>query len=125
MNLYIVMENGLDFILNQIIANSIKYSSNREPMISIYSINTSNSVMLIIDDNGVGIVDKDINRVFEKGFTGENGRRFGKSTGMGLYICEKLCSKLGLKISIYSERSKGTKITLTFPLSGMTTFTDD
>ncbi|MDZ5254051.1 sensor histidine kinase [Clostridium sp. LIBA-8841] len=115
----------VEFILNQIIANSIKYSSNREPEISIYATKTSNSVMLTIEDNGVGIVDKDINRVFDKGFTGENGRRFSKSTGMGLYICKKLCSKLGLKISIDSEISKGTKVTLTFPLSGMTTFTEN
>ncbi len=49
-------------------------------MISIYSVKKANSVMLIIDDNGVGIIDKDINRVFEKGFTGENGRKFSKST---------------------------------------------
>ncbi len=94
-------------------------------MINIYSVKKTNSVMLIIDDNGVGIIDKDINRVFEKGFTGENGRRFSKSTGMGLYICEKLCSKLGLKITIDSEINKGTKVTLIFPLSAMATFTED
>ncbi len=115
----------IEFILNQIIANSIKYSSSSEPIISIYSVKTSNSVMLTIEDNGVGIVDKDINRVFEKGFTGENGRRFSKSTGMGLYICEKLCSKLGLKISIDSEISKGSKVTLIFPLLDMTIFKDN
>lgn len=113
------------FIINQIIGNSIKYSSNKEPMINISSVKKANSVMLIIEDNGVGIVDKDINRVFEKGFTGENGRRFSKSTGMGLYLCEKLCSKLGLKISIDSKINEGTKVTLIFPLSGMATFTDD
>ncbi|GAA0730266.1 sensor histidine kinase [Clostridium malenominatum] len=114
-----------EFIINQIIGNSIKYSSNKEPMINIYSVKKANLVMLIIDDNGVGIIDKDINRVFEKGFTGENGRRFSKSTGMGLYLCEKLCLKLGLKISIDSEVNKGTKVTLIFPLSSMATFTDD
>lgn len=81
--------------------------------------------MLFIEDNGVGIIEKDIDRVFEKGFTGENGRRFSKSTGMGLYLCEKLCLKLGLKISIDSEVNKGTKVTLIFPLSGMATFGDD
>ncbi len=114
-----------EFIINQIIGNSIKYSSNIEPMISIYSIKKANSVMLTIEDNGVGIIDKDINRVFEKGFTGENGRKFSKSTGMGLYLCEKLCSKLGLKITIDSEVNKGTKVTLIFPLSDMVNFTDD
>jgi len=114
-----------EFIINQIIGNSIKYSSNKEPMINISSVKRANSVMLIIEDNGVGIIDKDINRVFEKGFTGENGRRFSKSTGIGLYICEKLCSKLGLKITIDSEVNKGTKVTLLFPLSSMATFTDN
>ncbi|MBU3216115.1 sensor histidine kinase [Clostridium estertheticum] len=115
----------IEFIINQIIGNSIKYTSSKEPMISIYSIKKANSVMLTIEDNGVGIIDKDINRVFEKGFTGENGRKFSKSTGMGLYLCEKLCSKLGLKITIDSEENKGTKVTLIFPLSSMVNFTDD
>ncbi|MGH4121914.1 MAG: sensor histidine kinase [Clostridium sp.] len=114
-----------EFIINQIIGNSIKYSSSKEPMISIYSIKKANSVMLTIEDNGVGLLDKDINRVFEKGFTGENGRKFSKSTGMGLYLCEKLCAKLGLKITIDSEVNKGTKVALIFPLSGMVNFTDD
>ncbi|MBZ9607328.1 sensor histidine kinase [Clostridium estertheticum] len=114
-----------EFMINQIIGNSIKYSSSKEPMISIYSIKKANSVMLTIEDNGVGIIDKDINRVFEKGFTGENGRKFSKSTGMGLYLCEKLCSKLGLKITIDSEENKGTKVTLIFSLSSMVNFTDD
>lgn len=115
----------VEFIINQIIVNSIKYSNSKEPMISIYSTKKANSVMLTIEDNGAGIIDKDINRVFEKGFTGENGRKFSKSTGMGLYLCEKLCSKLGLKIIIVSEVNKGTKVTLIFPLSSMATFTDN
>jgi signal transduction histidine kinase len=123
----IVYSDGkwVEFIINQIIGNSIKYSSSKEPIISIYSIKKANSVMLTVEDNGVGIIDKDIARVFEKGFTGENGRKFSKSTGMGLYLCEKLCSKLGLKIIIDSEVNKGTKVTLIFPLSGMVNFTDD
>ncbi len=115
----------IEFIINQIIGNSIKYCSSKESIINISSVKKANSVMLTIEDNGVGIIDKDINRVFEKGFTGENGRRFSKSTGMGLYLCEKLCSKLGLKISLDSEVNKGTKVKLIFPLSGMTTFTND
>ncbi|MGN4422292.1 sensor histidine kinase [Bacillus cereus group sp. MYBK30-1] len=120
----IVYSDGkwVEFIINQIIGNSIKYSNNKEAMIRIYSIKKANSVILTIEDNGVGILPKDINRVFEKGFTGENGRRFSKSTGMGLYLCEKLCSKLGLKIGIESEVNKGTRVTLIFPLSGMVTF---
>lgn len=117
-------EKWVEFIINQIIGNSIKYSINKEAVISIYSVKKANSVMLIMEDNGVGIIDKDINRVFEKGFTGENGRRFSKSTGMGLYLCKKLCSKLGLKISISSEVNKGTKVKLNFPLSAMAAFTE-
>lgn len=119
----IVYSDGkwVEFIINQIIGNSIKYSNNKEQMIRIYSIKKTNSVILTIEDNGVGIVTKDINRVFEKGFTGENGRRFSKSTGMGLYLCGKLCSKLGLKIGIESEVNRGTSVTLIFPLSGMVT----
>ncbi|MGN5651265.1 sensor histidine kinase [Bacillus sp. Brlt_9] len=119
----IVYSDGkwVEFIMNQIIGNSIKYLNNKESMIRIYSIKKANSVMLTIEDNGVGIIPKDINRVFEKGFTGENGRKFSKSTGMGLYLCEKLCSKLGLKIGIESEVNKGTRVTLIFPLSGMVT----
>ncbi|MEK4468295.1 MULTISPECIES: sensor histidine kinase [Bacillus] len=112
----------VEFIVHQILGNSIKYSNNKEQMIRIYSIKKANSVILTIEDNGVGIITKDINRVFEKGFTGENGRRFSKSTGMGLYLCEKLCSKLGMKIGIESEVNKGTRVTLIFPLSGMVTF---
>jgi len=122
----IVYSDGkwVEFIINQVIGNSIKYSNNKDPMISIYSVKKANSVMLTIEDNGVGIIEKDINRVFEKGFTGENGRKFSKSTGMGLYLCEKLCLKLGLKISIDSEVNKGTKVTLMFPLSAMIAFSD-
>ncbi len=112
------------FIINQIIVNSIKYSNSKEPMVSIYSTKKANSVMLTIEDNGAGIIDKDINRVLKR-ITGENGRKFRKGTGMGLYLCEKLCSKLGLKITIDSEINKGTKVTLIFPLSSMITFTDD
>lgn len=117
----IVYSDGkwVEFIINQIIGNSIKYSINNNPLIKIYSVKKSNSVALIIEDNGIGIADQDINRVFEKGFTGENGRRIRQSTGMGLYLCKKLCSKLGLKISISSEINKGTKVTIIFPLSEM------
>ena len=75
----------------------------------------ANSVILIIEDNGVGIIERDLNRVFEKGFTGENGRKFGKSTGIGLYLCKKLCDKMGLGLNIESEENKGTKVTVILP----------
>lgn len=109
----------LEFILNQIIGNSIKYSRKQEPFISIYTEEYQNSISLIIEDNGVGISDKDVGRVFEKGFTGENGRLFGKSTGMGLYLCQNLCKKLAIGIYMESEQQKGTKVKLNFPMSNM------
>ena len=66
-------------------------------------------------DRGVGIPPQDQGRVFEKGFTGENGRAFARSTGMGLYLCATLCKKLGLGIRLESRVGEGTCVTLTFP----------
>lgn len=67
----------------------------------------------------MGISDKDVGKVFEKGFTGENGRLFGKSKGMGLYLCQNLCKKLAIGIYMESEQQKGTKVKLNFPMSNM------
>lgn len=105
----------LEFILNQIIGNAIKYSKEKESSIKVETKELSNSVVLIIEDTGVGIIDRDVNRVFEKGFTGENGRIFGKSTGMGLYLCKKLCDKLGLGLKLESKENKGTRVSVIFP----------
>ncbi|MGL4848536.1 MAG: sensor histidine kinase [Clostridium sp.] len=102
----------LEFILNQIVGNSLKYTKN-EGEILIEGIEKANSVELLIKDNGVGIKKEDLRKVFLKGYTGENGRIFGKSTGMGLYICKKLCEKLNIGIEISSEGS-GTSVKLTF-----------
>ncbi|GAA0181962.1 sensor histidine kinase [Clostridium sediminicola] len=107
----------VQFILNQIISNSIKYVKPDEGKITIDSTTNKNNIILSIVDNGVGISQKDITRVFEKGFTGEHGRKYNRSTGMGLYICKKLCDKLGLEINIASELGKGTKVNIIFPLS--------
>ena len=107
----------IEFILNQIVGNAIKYSKGEGDKIKIESKRLANSVVLTIEDNGVGIIERDLNRVFEKGFTGENGRKFGKSTGIGLYLCKKLCDKMGLGLNIESEENKGTKVTVIFPQS--------
>ncbi len=107
----------VQFILNQIITNSIKYIKSTEGNIRIYSTTNKNNVILTIQDNGIGISDKDLYRVFEKGFTGEHGRKYNTSTGMGLYLCKKLCDKLGLEINIKSELGVGTKVNIIFPLS--------
>ncbi|MEG0005045.1 MAG: sensor histidine kinase [Clostridium sp.] len=104
-----------EFILGQIIGNSINYLKGTNDKISIYARSLDNSVVLTIEDNGVGIIERDINRVFDKGFTGENGRLFGKSTGMGLYLAKKLCLRLGLNISLESTEGVGTKVYIVFP----------
>ncbi|CEI72233.1 sensor histidine kinase [Romboutsia hominis] len=109
-------EKWVEFILNQIINNAIKYSKESEGKVSINAVKNKNNIILSIKDNGVGINEKDIERVFEKGFTGENGRIFGKSTGIGLYLCKKLCDKLGLGINIVSKQQEGTEIRIIFPV---------
>ena len=71
---------------------------------------------MFIKDNGVGIRKGEITRVFEKGFTGENGRKSGqKATGIGLYLCKKLCDKLGLSLELNSEKDVGTEVKIVFP----------
>lgn len=113
-------EKWLEFIINQIIVNAIKYKKAVNPRISAYTNISSDRLILTIEDNGIGIVDKDVDRVFEKGFTGYNGRIYGKSTGIGLYLCKKLCLKLGLNITLTSEYGKVTKVNIIFPLGGLT-----
>jgi len=109
----------LEFILNQVIGNSIKYIKEKEGKVKVYSVKNENNIVLTVEDNGIGIIDKDINRVFEKGFTGENGRKFGKSTGIGLYLCKKLSDQLGLGLNLTSKIGEGTKVSIIFPLSNM------
>lgn len=105
----------LVFIINQILINSTKYK--REPVgkISIYTEAVKDGVKLYIEDNGIGIEKSEINRIFDKGFTGTNGRQNNKSTGIGLYLCKKLCTKLGIEIYAESEVNEYTKIILLFP----------
>ncbi len=107
----------IEFTLNQIIGNSIKYIKETGSKIKIYLKENSDQIILTIEDNGIGIPSKDVRRVFEKGFTGENGRKFTKSTGMGLYLCYKLCKKLGLGINLESEENVGTKVNMIFPIN--------
>ncbi len=107
-------EKWLEFIINQIVNNSIKYKKETDSFIKISAVDNKDSVLLTIYDNGIGIISSDLSRVFEKSFTGENGRIKTKSTGMGLYIVKKLCDKLGHSISIEAEWSQYTRITIGF-----------
>lgn len=104
----------LEFIINQVINNSIKYKKENESIIKIESSENKDKVTLEIYDNGIGIPEKDLKRVFDKSFTGTNGRDKVKSTGMGLYIVKKLCDKLGHNISIESKENEYTKVILEF-----------
>lgn len=115
-------EKWVEFIINQIIINAVKFSIPNEGKVSIYSKVNENNIILTIEDNGVGINEKDIDRVFEKGFTGENGRKFGKSTGIGSLLCKKLCDKLGIGISLNSKENIGTKVNIVFPQGKFTDF---
>ncbi len=109
----------LEFIINQIISNSIKYSKEKGCIIDInYKLNKNNTI-LTIKDNGIGINSSDINKVFDKGFTGSNGRSKYSSTGIGLYLCKKLCDKLGHNLFISSKLNKETIVTIVFPNSSL------
>jgi len=109
------------FIVNQIIQNSIKYKKpNVNLEIEIYAKKKKENSILFIKDNGIGIKEGELSRVFEKGFTGSNGRLLNKkSTGIGLYLCKNLCNKLGLGIDIKSEKDNYTEISIVFPENSM------
>lgn len=105
----------LEFMIGQIVSNSIKYADMEgQPYIKFYVEKEENDTVLYVEDNGIGIDEKDVPRVFEKTFTGENGRKGSVSTGMGLYICKKLCDKLGHKLDIESVRGEYTRLSVTF-----------
>lgn len=105
----------LEFITGQIIANSLKYiSPDRDPEISVYAERSDRKTRLVIRDNGIGISAADLPYIFDKSFTGENGRNGARSTGMGLYICRKLCEKLGHSIEAESVQNEYTQITISF-----------
>ena len=100
----------LSFAFEQILGNSVKYSSAGGEI----KIKTCEN-KLVIEDNGMGIKEEDLPRIFEKGFTGFNGRYEKKSSGLGLYLCKKTLDKLGHHIEISSKVGEGTRIEITFP----------
>ena len=104
----------LGFAFEQLLSNAIKYTKSGGEI----SINISES-KLIIEDNGIGIYEEDLPRIFEQSFTGLNGRYEKKSSGLGLYLCKKTLDKLQHKIEITSEINKGTKVIVSFPKKDM------
>ncbi len=96
-------QKWLCFILNQMIVNAVKYRAG-SPTIRFFAEHTGSEVSLCIADNGIGIPASDLPRIFEKGFTGENGRSTSQAaTGMGLYLCKRLCDKLDIGIAAASN----------------------
>lgn len=106
----------LKFILEQLIINGVKYSKGIGTELIIKGLKNESEIKLSVIDNGIGIYKKDIKRIFNKFFTGENGRKFGESTGMGLYITKEVCENLGHEIEVESTINKGTTVTIKFSL---------
>ena len=102
------------FILGQLLQNAARYRG-PEPVVTISARPLGKQVQLTVADNGLGIPAQELPRVFDRGFTGSNGRARGGSTGMGLYLCKKLAGFLELGLEVTSEEGRGTTVTLTFP----------
>jgi signal transduction histidine kinase len=104
----------LRFIIGQFVTNAVKYTFEANKKIVISAIKKNDYVQLSIRDEGIGIPTSDLSRVTKAFFTGENGRKTGESTGMGLYLAKEICGKLGHELNITSEVGKGTIVTVTF-----------
>lgn len=101
-------EKWMVFVLEQILSNAIKYTSAGK--VSVYF----KSGCLVVEDTGIGILEEDLPRVFDKGYTGYNGRSDKKASGIGLYLVKEILDKLGHKIMVESEPGKGTKVRILF-----------
>jgi len=107
-------EKWFGFCIGQIISNSVKYT--RQGCVSIWAEEEREGVVLCVEDTGIGIRPEDLPRIFERGFTGCNGRMDEKSTGIGLYLCHRVFRHLGIDVKAESEVGKGTKMTLRIPV---------
>ena len=103
-------EKWFSFVLEQILSNALKYT--KTGGIKIFARDNA-GIEIVIRDTGVGIKSEDLPRVFEKGYTGYNGRIDKKASGLGLYMCKGVCDKLGHKIRIESEVGRGTDVIIT------------
>lgn len=106
-------EKWISFVIEQILSNALKYT--KQGYIHIYV----KDEVLYIEDSGIGIKEEDLPRVFEKGYTGYNGRLDKKASGIGLYLCKKIIDELGLAISIESMIGKGTTVMIDFHINNL------
>ncbi len=101
----------MGFVLEQLVSNAIKYT--QKGGIRIYTQGEKGRLLLIVEDTGIGIRKEDLPRIFERGFTGYNGRGEQKSTGIGLFLVKKVLTMLGHDIEVASEEGQGTMVTVT------------
>lgn len=106
-------EKWMSFVIEQLLSNCIKYTAKGGLQIRL---DPQSSRSLLISDTGIGIKAEDIPRIFDRGFTGYNGRMDKTSTGIGLYLCQKITERLGLKLSVSSKPGEGTCYRIDFPL---------
>lgn len=115
-NIYIYGdEKWLIFLISQILLNSVKYRRQDEAKIIISSEKKNRKIILKIWDNGTGIKEQELPRIFEKGFSGSNGRKNERSTGIGLYLVKKLCQKLDIEVWAESLFKEYTSVYLSLP----------
>lgn len=113
-------EKWLLFLLGQILTNAVNYSGGPGKTVTVTARNPTEPdgiAELTVRDEGIGIAKEDLRRVFAPSYTGERGREYTESTGMGLYLVKEICNRLGHEVSIASERGAGTSVTLRFPHS--------
>lgn len=113
----------LEFMLGQVFVNAVNYRNGSSGTLRIYCPPAKSGVCLAVEDHGIGIPEKELGRIFDKGFTGSNGRKKADgqadgSTGLGLYLCRKLCRKLSICIDAESVRGEYTRILFYFPDGG-------
>lgn len=104
----------LKFMLNQFITNAVKYTFEQNKKVKFFAEKSGSKTVLCVQDEGIGIPKSDLSRITKLFFTGENGRKTGESTGMGLYLAKEICEKLGHQLEIESEVGKGTVVKVIF-----------
>lgn len=104
----------MKFVVGQFITNAVKYTFEEGKKVHIRATCQEGNILLSVQDEGIGIPNTDLPRVTKAFFTGENGRKTGESTGMGLYLAKQICGKLGHELSIESEIDLGTTVSILF-----------
>lgn len=107
-------EKWLYFMLGQLVTNAVRYSAGKGDKVMITSFIRGHHTVLQVKDRGAGIPKQDMRRVFEPYYTGENGRQFKESTGMGLYLVREICNRLNHRVELESEVGEGTTVRLLF-----------